>query len=85
MDMVCGSGFSSVGFSLRHKVLRHRVRESRKQNNSFFVVCDFACEVQENASARELSIGDFAAAIRRRRLKPTLLKSERYWSFLKMP
>jgi hypothetical protein len=94
MDMVWGGGSSSVGFSLRHKVLRHRVRESRKQNNSFFVVCGFAREVQENASARVASIGDCAAALRRRRRHfhvppnggPTLLKSERrYWSFLKMP
>jgi sugar lactone lactonase YvrE len=69
----CFARFSSVGFSLRRKLLRAGTLQNEEAKEDV-VWSSWRGANEENASAEEPSIYYRDAFLRRRRLKPTLLK-----------
>ena len=76
-------GFSSVGFSLRHRLLHATSRE--KRGTAGVVVSNLASYKSKNAIAHPPSTTDPDVFSRGRRLKPTLLKSVVARSRLPLP
>jgi len=70
--LFCFARFSSVGFSLRRKLLRAGTLQN-EEAKEYVVWSSWHGANEKNASAKEPSIDYRDAFLRRRRLKPTLL------------
>jgi len=71
--LFCFARFSSIGFSLRRKLLRPGTLQN-EESKEYAVWSSWRGANEKNASAEEPSIDYRDAFLRRRRLKPTLLK-----------